>query len=199
LKPHLGEDPSRIVIATDPDSAGWQSAQRAFWRLAALRAAPRHLTLPDGVDPADVLRDGGNATLRRRLADSGDFADVLIDRLLDERLEDRDDAFSRVDHCREVTQIIGALPPDHWLEHAQHIADRLDMPLHAVIETVLESGARWTYEPLACAGREFARLRASAPPAKAICRQPKVGSPAATPDTIDPLQISPRAAQAVDR
>jgi DNA primase catalytic core len=199
LKPHLGEDPSRIVIATDPDSAGWQSAQRAFWRLAALRAAPRHLTLPDGVDPADVLRDGGNATLRRRLADSGDFADVLIDRLLDERLEDRDDAFSRVDHCREVTQIIGALPPDHWLEHAQHIADRLDMPLHAVIETVLEAGARWTDEPLACAGREFARLRASAPPAKAICRQPKVGSPAATPDTIDPLQISPRAAQAVDR
>ena len=62
LKPYLSDDPSHIVIATDPDSAGWQSAQRAFWRLAALRAAPRHLTLPEGIDPADALqrrRQGG--------------------------------------------------------------------------------------------------------------------------------------------
>ena len=199
LKPYLRRDPNRIVIATDPDSAGWQSAQRAFWRLAALRAAPRHLTLPGGVDPADALRTGGRAELGQLLADSGDFARVLIDRLLDERLETHDDAFSRVDHCRQATRIIGALPPDQWLEQTQHVADRLDMPLHAVIEEVLEAGASWTEEPLACAGRELARLRPSVPPAKVIHRQPEVGSTAAKPETRGPVQISPSAAQAVDR
>ena len=56
LKPYLRDDPDRIVIATDPDSAGWQSAQRAFWRLAALRANPQHFALPEGIDPADILR-----------------------------------------------------------------------------------------------------------------------------------------------
>lgn len=34
LKPSLRDDPNCSVIATDPDSAGWQSAQQAFWRLA---------------------------------------------------------------------------------------------------------------------------------------------------------------------
>src|SRR3954452_3729069 len=82
LKPYLRKDANRIVIATDPDSAGRQSAQRAFWRLAALRAAPRHLTLPEGGDPADALRPGGEAGLSQLLAHSGDFAQVLIDRLL---------------------------------------------------------------------------------------------------------------------
>ncbi len=52
LKPYLRDDPDRIVIATDPDSAGWQAAQRAFWRLAALRANPQHLALPAGHRPS---------------------------------------------------------------------------------------------------------------------------------------------------
>ena len=199
LRPYLREDPSGVVIATDPDAAGWQSAQRAFWRLAALRAAPRHLDFPAGVDPADLLQARGPAGLSELLVGSGDFAQALIDHLLDERLAARNDAFARVDHCREAAHIIGSIPPQRWLEQAQHIADRLDVPLPAVVENVLEAGARWTDEPLACAGRELARLRASGPPAKVTCRQPKVGSPAATPDTIDPLHISPSAAQAVDR
>src|SRR4051794_2784073 len=199
LKPYLRKDPNRIVIATDPDSAGRQSAQRAFWRLAALRASPRHLTLPEGVDPADALCTSGKAGLSQILAASGDFAQVLIDRLLDERLETHDDAFSKIDHCRQAARIIGALPPDQWLEQTQHVAERLDMPLHAVIDEVLEAGARWTDEPLACAGRELARLRPSAPPAKVLHRQAEVGSPDATPDARGPAQIPPSAAQAVDR
>jgi hypothetical protein len=37
------------------DSVGWQSAQGAFWRLAALRANPQHVSLPEGSAPADTL------------------------------------------------------------------------------------------------------------------------------------------------
>jgi DNA primase catalytic core len=198
LKPYLREDPSRIVIATDPDTAGWQSAQRAFWRLAALRAAPRHLALPPGVDPADALRAGGNAALSPRLADSGDFAGVLIDRLLDERLVVRFDAFSRVDHCREVARIIGSLPPDRWLERAQHAADRLDLPLQAVIDEVLEAGARWTAEPPACAARELAALRPSTPTTLPRRNQENLSPLSHSPDLAS-APPSPQVAPGVER
>lgn len=60
--------------------------QRAFRQLAALRAIPRHLALPDGVDPPEVLRAEGAGSLADRLAGSEDFAG-LIDRLVAERLD----------------------------------------------------------------------------------------------------------------
>lgn len=198
LKPYLREDPDRIVIATDPDSAGWQAAERVFWRLAALRAAPRHLTLPEGVDPADALSAGGKAGLSQLLAASGDFAQVLIDRLLDERLATRDDAFSRVDHCREVARIIGALPPDRWLEQADQAAERLDLPLTAVNEEVLEAGARWTDEPAACAVRELARLRTSTVP-KVVRRERTVELYVSAENAHAPAHVSLHASPAVDR
>ena len=176
LKPYLREDPTNIVIATDPDSAGRLSAQRAFWRLAALRAAPRHLTLPHGIDPADPLRAGGKVALCQQLANTRDFADVLIEGLLDQGLATHDDAFARVGHCRGVAQIIGALPPDQWLEHAQHVSDCLDMPLQAVVDEVLQAGSRWSDEPTACATREIAALRS---------RQPAPAHPM-VPNVIDP-------------
>jgi DNA primase catalytic core len=178
LRPYLREDPSHIVIATDPDSAGWQSAQRAFWRLAAVRTAPRHLTLPEGVDPADALLNHGKAALKTGLADSCDFARVLIDRLLDERLATHDDAFSRVDHCRAAARIIGALPPDHWQRHAQYIAERLDLPSTMVHEEVLDAGASWTDDPDGCATRELAAWRQVARTANS--KRASVASPVPT-------------------
>jgi DNA primase catalytic core len=197
LRPYLREDPSHIVIATDPDSAGWQSAQRAFWRLAAVRAAPRHLSLPDGVDPADALGASGNAALAKALADADDFAQVLIDRLLDERLATHNDAFARVDHCREAARIIGSLPPDRWMEHAQHVSDRLDLPLQAAIDEVLEAGASWTEGSLACAARELARLRPSAP-AHVVHHAPEVAPPV-TEQAEAVTHVSTRRSPTVDR
>jgi DNA primase catalytic core len=162
LKPYLREDPTQIVIATDPDSAGWQSAQRAYWRLAALRAAPRHVTLPEGVDPADVLCARGGAALGELLADSGDFARKLINRRIDERLQFHDDALAKVDHCREVARIIGALPPAQWAEESEHVASRLDLPVTMVDQAVVEAGFQWTDAPEASAARQLALLRPKA-------------------------------------
>lgn len=197
LKPYVSDDPSRVVIATDPDSAGWQSAQRAFWRLAALRAAPRHLSLPDGVDPADALGASGKAALAKGLADADGFAQVLIDRLLDERLATHNDVFARVDHCREAARIIGSLPPDRWMEHAQHVSDRLDLPLQAAIDEVVGAGARWTEESLACAARELARLGPSAPP-HVVHHAPEVAPPV-TEQAEAATHVSTRRSPTVDR
>jgi DNA primase catalytic core len=163
LKPHLRDDPNRIVIATDADSAGWQAAQRAFWRLAALRANPRRLTLPQGIDPADILRTEGSTSLAERLTGTTDFAELLIGRLIDERLTTHSDASSRVDLARELTRIIGAVPPEQWTRHSQQVAEALDLSLALLHEEVFEAGTQWTDTPSACASRELASLRPSAP------------------------------------
>jgi DNA primase catalytic core len=164
----LLHDPDRIVIATDPDAAGWQSAQRAFWRLAALRVNPQHSPLFDGLDPAELLRTRGPDALAERLAASTEFAGVLIDRLLDERPTTHSNALSRADRSREVARIIGALPPDEWLDHARRVADRFDLPVAMVNEEVLDAGTEWTDNPYACAARELGALRSTTPPTRLV-------------------------------
>ena len=178
LKPYLRDDPNRIVIATDPDSAGWQSAQRAFWRLAALRANPQHLALPEGIDPADILRTEGSAALAERLSSSTGFAQLLIECLVEERLPAHSDAFSRVDLGRKLARIIGALPPEEWMENIQHVAERLDLSLATMYEEVLEAGTKWTDDPQACVARELAIVRPAAPATPGLA-QPKAFAEAA--------------------
>jgi len=58
-----------------------------FWRLAALRANPQHLRLPDGIDTADILRTEGPRALAERLATSTHFASTFIYRVINERLD----------------------------------------------------------------------------------------------------------------
>jgi DNA primase catalytic core len=164
LKPYFRDDPNRIVIATDPDPAGWKSARHAFWRLAALRAVPQHLALPDRIDPADILRTEGTEALAARLAGTTGFAEQFVGRLIDARLAANSDAPARVDLSREIARVVGAIPPDLWPEQARMIAQRLDLSLALVQEEIYDAGSAWTDQPDACATRELASLRSSAPP-----------------------------------
>ena len=165
FKPHLHHDPKRVVIATDADAAGWQSAQRAFWRLVAFRANPRHLALPEGLDPADVLRTEGPAALTDRLNSSTGFAASFIGRLVDEQFDC--DPFSRVELGRELAGIIGALPPEQWPQHTEHVANQLDLSLSLFQQDVVEAGSQWTDTPQECSARELTALR---PPPRAMAR-----------------------------
>ena len=164
LKPYLRKDPTRIVIATDPDPAGWQSAQRAFWRLSAHGADPRHLSLPDGLDPADVLRTEGAAALARRLETATNFAGALVDRMLEDGLRGASDRASRTWLGREVAHVIGATPPTTWLDAINRVTAALDLPTGMLHEEVMDAGTQWTDHPHACAVRAIASLRPSATP-----------------------------------
>ena len=163
LKTYFADDPSRIIIATDPDAAGWDSARRAFWRLAALRANPRFTHLPDGVDPAELLRTQGADALAQRLRAATEIATELVARLIEERLPGHSDAFSRVDLVRVAARVIGALPPDRWLMAAEDLAERLDLSLASVQEEIYEAGRLWTEDPTPFAARQLAALRPSSP------------------------------------
>lgn len=174
------------MIATDPDTAGWQAAQRAFWRLAALRANPGRLTLPDGVDPADLLRTEGAGALADRLSGCPPLAAAMIDRLVAERIDKHSDNAARIWLSRDLARLIGALPPDQWLQPIQQVAERLDLPLVMVRQEVLEAGTKWTDDPGGCAARGLATLR-SAPSAQRVKVAPP--PPNADPATaLDPGQ-----------
>ena len=179
----FGEKPERIVIATDPDVAGWESARRAFWRLAALRSDPQHLPMPDGIDPADILRTEGATALAKRLAESTNLADKLVTTLVEERLAAHDDAFARVDLAREVARIVGALPPERWTSWTQELAERLDLSLPTVTEEVFQAGTLWTDDPSGCVARELAALRPSRP---AVSRPRTTELPSLTARTAEP-------------
>ena len=47
---------SHPTVATDGDAAGWRAAERSYWLLASHGVAPQYAEVPDGYDPADLLR-----------------------------------------------------------------------------------------------------------------------------------------------
>jgi len=171
LKPYWRDDPSRIVIATDPDAAGWRSAQRAFWRLAALGACPQHLALPHGVDPADVLSTEGAAGLADRLASTREFGSALIDRLI--RETDLSETASRIWLARDIARVLAPLPPEHWPEQVHELTTRLDLPGGILHLEVVEAGLHWTDDAPAFARREIAAVQASSRPMESAKRPPR--------------------------
>jgi hypothetical protein len=76
LQPHIREGNPGILVATDNDAAGDQTAERIFWQLTARGDDPRRLTQPDGLDPADVLHRDGAVALRTALETSDSLADA---------------------------------------------------------------------------------------------------------------------------
>lgn len=161
LRPYVADDPVRVVIATDPDPAGQQSAERAFWRLAAERATPRHAIFPEGLDPADLLRRNGAPALIDRLSMAPDFAQLFLDGLIERRLTEHNDAFARVDIARDAARLVGALPPDRWPGLASELAEQLDLPLPTIQEEIYRAGTRWTDDPRGCSDLQIAALRPS--------------------------------------
>jgi len=159
LKPCFATDHSRIVIATDPDTAGWLSAQRAFWRLAALGADPQHLAMPDDIDPADLLRTEGAASLADRLAQTEYFGTNLLDRMLNDHAKDLSEAAARIWLARDAARVIGALPPSQWIDQIERVSDRLLLPRGMLHLEVIDASNAWTENPESCALRELATLR----------------------------------------
>lgn len=154
LQEHFRDDPSHMLIATDPDPAGWAAAQRAFWELSAMGANPRHLTLPDGIDPADVLRIEGASALADRLGSAKNFAEAFVDHLIDHT--EISDINARILLQRDVAQVIGALPPTQWVELATAVSARMDLAPGVLDLECFEAGQAWGDDPKAAAARAIA-------------------------------------------
>ncbi len=160
LKSYVASDPSAIIVATDPDAAGWLSAKRAYWMLTTRGADPQHLALPDRLDPADLLRTNGTPALGRALDQSGPLADAILDQLIDSHRQHPESPAARLRLVREAAQVIGALPPVQWAGHIDRVQDLTGLPAGMLHLEVLDTGQAWTNDPAANAAAHLSELAA---------------------------------------
>lgn len=100
---------SRLVVATDGDDAGVKAATRLWDMLDPNEAADvQAVVLPNGADPADLVKAGRGEDLRAMLSETSSLTDVVVDRILEQW------NFEWVEHrvgaAREVAATVSALP-----------------------------------------------------------------------------------------
>ena len=153
------------IVATDPDLAGQVAAERDFWLLTPHGLDPGYAMLPDGLDPADLLAQRGDAALTTALAGGQPAFQALGDQLLKERLDNLDP-----DQARDAAmRVISARPSQLWTPSAQRVADRLQLSEREARRELRDAVKTWDADPRKAAAAELhkssdvrARLAAAA-------------------------------------
>jgi len=137
-----------VVVATDADNAG-RTAAIAYWKLVARGANPGHLTLPDGLDPTELLTTAGPQALRAAITAARAGNSTLARTVVTDRVASYADqlhtAEGTVHAIRAAAKVIGALPPEHWTAHIAHLDTLIDAAAGLTGLEVLDAA-------LACAG-----------------------------------------------
>jgi len=144
LQPYLGPGRSGVIVATDNDRAGQQAAHRAFWQLTARGDNPRHLVVPKGKDPAELLQTASPAALRSALEQAPDLADTLLNAriaLFAERLNTVEGA---VLATRRAAHVVAALPMAAWPRHLTTIVGRTGVAAETALNEVFDAHGAWT-------------------------------------------------------
>jgi len=140
-----------VVVATDADNAGRKAATAAYWKLAARGANPGHLTLPDGLDPAELLTIAGPQALRAAIAAAQASDSTLARTLVSDRVASYADqlhtAEGTVHAIRAAAKVIGALPPEHWAAHIAHLDTLVDAAPGLTGMEVLDAGLARAGDP----------------------------------------------------
>ncbi len=131
----------KVVLAFDGDEAGVKAAERAWDGARELSAAGggsldlRVLVLPDGVDPADLVRQVGADGLRQAV----DVATPVVPFVIGHRLldADLDSEAGRTAALRAALEVVGREPdPDLRREWARtEVADRIGVAYEWVAAT----------------------------------------------------------------
>ena len=103
--------------------------------------------MPDGHDPASLLQSAGPAALRQALTNPPTLARTLIDARVEQfadRMQHAEGPFLAV---RAAAEAIGALPPEHWLEHIDYLNSIVPTSPGESHLAVLDAGHAWTADP----------------------------------------------------
>lgn len=200
-----------VCVALDDDSAGRRAARTAFRLLvdAGVRG-PSTITLPEGADPADVLRVEGQAALRGRLETPRPLIEDLIEDACAQvmrQVADRPGAYveERVHAARDLARLVVMCPPAQWVDLAAQCAADLDLAPETLSQIVNDAAAARvpdvvedvppapTHAQQVHAALERLRRRhdgatppgAAAPSSGARYGYPGYGGPAAGPATPD--------------
>jgi DNA primase len=136
----------RVVLAFDADRAGMQAAERAWEAVRELAGSGTTaldlsvLPLPEGRDPADLVRDVGAAGMRTAVADARPVVPFLIGARLDQA--DLTSEQGRVAALREALTVLGQ-EADPELRRAwarSEVARPLGLAYDLVVATAARQG-----------------------------------------------------------
>jgi DNA primase len=184
----------RVVLVYDADAAGLSGVDRALEIFVAHDVELAVATLPEGLDPCDLLvRPGGVETFNRLLASAVDALDFKLNRLLERNGSSSVEATRRV--VDEVLGVMAAAPPlaSRAAQVKQElIVTRLAHRLGLRQETV------WSRLGELRAQRRRREQATAYTPRGASPPRPPAGSPSAPAGTADtaPASASPSASVA---
>ena len=127
------------MVATDADLAGRVAAERAYWLLTQHGLDPWTVAMPDGADPADVLREGGPQALATRLDERHALGSVLIH----ERLANLEPPAA----LTAAAQVLAASDPAAWEHGLTQIGNRLQLSDAATRRAFYSELIRWDRDP----------------------------------------------------
>jgi DNA primase catalytic core len=149
LSPFIGGGRPGVIVATDTDRAGQLAAQRMFWQLTARGDDPRHLAVPTGKDPAELLQTAGAAVLRQALVASPSLASALIDARVAVYADRLDTVEGQVHATRRAAAVIAALPSTSWPAHLTYLVAHTGIAPDIALFEVIEAAEPSRKEPLA--------------------------------------------------
>jgi DNA primase catalytic core len=117
---------ARIAVATDADTAGWKSAQTAFWNLTAADLDPTHLEFPDDLDPAKLFETQGAAAIAAAIENRVPLGDAMIDHLLRTAGHWSHPAV-RHKIIVQAARVLGARGAEVWLDSFERLRTRLHL------------------------------------------------------------------------
>ena len=136
------------IVATDADLPGRIAAERAFWLLAQHGIDPLTAALPDGGDPASVLRTHGPQALLCLL----DNAQPLGEAMIDERLTNLPAHLA----CESAARVIAARPPTTWAASACDVANRSGAGVETATAQLHTAVTTWNRDPAQTATSQLA-------------------------------------------
>jgi DNA primase len=114
----------QIVVNYDPDGAGQAATERSFETLLAQGFKINVLTLPDGRDPDEFVREQGSAAYRALLKSTVPYLDYVVDRALARRDVSRPSG--KAEALEDVLPFVAQIENQvERVEYAKRVADRI--------------------------------------------------------------------------
>lgn len=135
-----------IAVALDPDQAG-QSATLRAWELLTAAGARNllHVSLPDGRDPAELVRDGRGTWLRGRISHSRPLAFAVASLRVMDAEPDADNAAQRIAIANHVARHdLRCVPNSLVNSYVAHLASILDLDTATVTSVAVEAISHYT-------------------------------------------------------
>jgi DNA primase catalytic core len=136
---------SNVTLAFDGDHAGLQAAERAADLDRAHHGVRFHVArLPTGLDPADLLAEGGRHSLEEAIANAVPLEHHLIDQIVDKHSLEEPEAMARAIHAASSV-LCSATDADVRAEATEYLARRVGRDVAvaaAYLEETSQSRAR---------------------------------------------------------